>query len=73
LIDRNDKCGYIDYAKVLLDLTLVNNQLEILLSDLIVLKCIKKVAAGREILISFGLVFWADYFVDYWKNSEEIM
>jgi len=54
LIDRDDKCSYIDYAKDPLDLKLVNAQLEILQSDLIVLKCIKNIAAGYEILISFG-------------------
>jgi len=73
LIDRDDNGRYLDYVKDPLDLTLVNAQLEILLGDLIVLKCIRNIAAGNEILISFGLVFWAVYFIDYWKNSEEIM
>jgi len=47
-----------------LDLKLVNDQLEILkIND--ALKCIKNVAAGNKILISFGLAFWAVNFVDY--------
>jgi len=72
LIDRDDKRRYLDYAKDPLDLTLVNAQLEIQ-GDLIVLKCIRNIAAGNEILISFGLVFWAVYFIDFWNNSEELM
>ena len=71
MIDRDEKRRYLDYAKDPLDLTLVNAQLEILQSELIVLKCIRNIAAGNEILISFGLVFWAMYFVHFWNNSEE--
>jgi len=74
LVDRDiTKRNYIDYAKDPLDKTLVNAQLEILQSELIVLKCIKDITAGNEILISFGLASWAFYFVDYWKYNEEQM
>jgi len=72
LIDRDiSKRNYIDYAKDPLDLALVNAQLEILQSYLIVLKWIKNITAGNKILILFGLASWAVYFVDYWEKSEE--
>ena len=74
MVDRDiTKRNYIDYAKDPLDITLVNAQLEILQSELIVLKCIKNITAGNEILISFGLASWAFYFVDYRKFSVEQM
>jgi len=56
-----------------LELTLVNDQLEFLQSDLIVSKCIKNVAAGNEIIKSFGLASWAVYFIHKWETSEKQM
>ena len=72
-IDRDySNPNYVDYALDPMDHSLVNARLEEAPPSneiVIILRCIKDVTAGQEILISFGMVIWATYFRSKW-NSE---
>ena len=73
LIDRDEnRPNYSDFAQDPLDDNLVNAQLEVNTYGLIVLKNIKDLSAGDEVLIPFGMASWAIYFQYNWKNIKDM-